>query len=229
MRIFRILWHRVLPQPSESTKPTTIIGALFGKYLLATNIISSGVLMSIGDLMSQEFEHRYGTSTSSKRIDWSRNAKMFVVGAAQGPLHHYFYGWLDRTYVGATVRTTTIKILYDQLIMSPVCLVAFFYTAGWLDAKNTGQCTDEFKSKFIRVYITDWMVWPATQFINFYYLPTKYRVIYVNGITMLYNVFLSYIKHEDTKRAPSAEESTKNSTIKVVECHGQTDDDRAAK
>lgn len=43
----------------------------------------------------------------------------------------------------------------------------------------------------------DWMVWPPTQFINFYYVPVKYQVVYINAVTMLYNVFLSYIKHRE--------------------------------
>lgn len=46
---------------------------------------------------------------------------------------------------------------------------------------------------------TDWAVWPAAQFLNFYYLHPKYRVVYVNLVTMLYNVFLSYIKHDASK------------------------------
>lgn len=41
----------------------------------------------------------------------------------------------------------------------------------------------------------DWCVWPPTQLINFLYVPNHYQVVYVNAITMLYNVFLSYIKH----------------------------------
>lgn len=218
MRLFRLLRNRIRPSvspigdPTKSaslfgkvpptadlSKPKTLVGAIFGKYLLATNVISSGVLMSIGDLMAQEVEYRNGVL--AKRYDWTRNAKMFVVGAAQGPLHHYFYGWLDRAYLGATVKITTVKILFDQLLMSPVCIVVFFYSAGWLNQKNNNECTEEIQSKFMRVYITDWMVWPATQFINFYYLHPKYRVIYVNFITMLYNVFLSYVKHDDENTA----------------------------
>lgn len=82
--------------------------------------------------------------------------------------------------------------------MSPICIIAFFYTAGWMYKSKTADITEELKSKFITVYATDWSVWPATQFINFYYLHPRYRVIYVNFITMLYNVFLSHIKHDSS-------------------------------
>lgn len=41
------------------------------------------------------------------------------------------------------------------------------------------------------------MIWPFVQFINFKYVPAPYRVMYVNAITMIYNVWLSYVKHND--------------------------------
>lgn len=179
--------------------------------------------MSIGDVMSQKIQHgqevtskeisitdttstkeaTVHTGDQAKSIDWTRNTKMFVVGAIQGPLHHYFYGWLDGKYVAATLRNTSIKILYDQMVMSPLCIAAFFYPAGWMFGQSTTECNKEFKEKFLKVYVTDWIVWPATQFINFYYLPPQYRVIYVNAITMVYNVFLSHVKHDNHKSIDS--------------------------
>lgn len=159
--------------------------------------------MSIGDGLSQYFEHKARLKLDQPKqfeINWARNGKMFVVGASQGPLHHYFYGWLDAKYVGATLRNTRIKILYDQFLMGPLCIVLFFYSAGWMYSQSIKECTDEIKSKFVTVYLTDWLVWPACQFINFHYLPTNYRVIYVNFVTMLYNIFLSYVKHTDSER-----------------------------
>lgn len=195
--LLRSIGTKVVPNGDNPWRGTVrqVGKAMFGKYLLLTNTVSAGVLMSIGDWASQELEYRKGIA--EKRFDAERNAKMFVVGAIQGPIHHYFYGWLDRAYQGATTKIAIIKIMYDQFVMSPVCIAAFFYSAGYLDGKNTSECNEEFLSKCVKVYITDWIVWPATQFINFYYLRPKYRVVYVNFITMMYNVFLSYVKHVD--------------------------------
>lgn len=43
-------------------------------------------------------------------------------------------------------------------------------------------------------------MWVPTQFVNFYVVPVKYQVFYINAVTMLYNVFLSYIKHVDAEQ-----------------------------
>lgn len=168
----------------------------FGKYLLITNTLSSGFLMVAGDQMSQEIE--YQRDNSKSRFDYERSAKMFLVGSIQGPINHFFYGWMDRVIKVVDLKNVSKKIILDQLIMSPVCIIAFFYSAGVLEGQSVSECTDELKSKFLTVYRTDWTVWPITQFINFYYLHPKYRVIYVNFVTMLYNVFLSYIKHDES-------------------------------
>ncbi len=55
-------------QQANSDKITNI---MFGKYLLATNTLSSGLLMVVGDLMSQEIEFRKGTL--KERYNWTRS------------------------------------------------------------------------------------------------------------------------------------------------------------
>lgn len=80
MKIFTSLLRKILqtagtkaavpkpvPKPHEGS-------VLFGKYLLATNTISSGFLMVAGDLLVQEFEYRKGTIKS--RYDWKRSGKI---------------------------------------------------------------------------------------------------------------------------------------------------------
>ena len=88
MRVFRVLLNRVKKSsdvlgPSTAVKPAveTLHGALFGKYLLTTNTVSSGVLMLLGDLMAQEVEYQRGLV--KERYDWWRVGRMFIVGAIE--------------------------------------------------------------------------------------------------------------------------------------------------
>lgn len=78
---------------------------------------------------------------------------MFIVGAIGGPFQHYFYGWLDRIVPSVSPMNVAKKILLDQLIMSPVCIVAFFYPAGMLTGQSLSNCTAELKDKFLEVYM----------------------------------------------------------------------------
>lgn len=154
MRKFFELISKTVRWPSAPLKPKTKLGKavdlVFGKYLLTTNIVSSGVLMGIGDMMCQEIEiQRYRIK---KRYDWVRIGNMFIVGCLCGPLNHYFYKWMDKIIPKADFTSATKKILLDQILMSPACVVLFFYSAGLLEKQTVNECTVEMKEKFITVY-----------------------------------------------------------------------------
>lgn len=122
---------------------------------------------------------------------------MLTVGLAQGPLQHWFYLYLDKILPKKTVGSVLKKILLDQFVMSPVCIVSLFYIVGLMEHKSVQDCNIEIKKKFIDIYVIDWLVWPPTQYLNFYFFPLKYQVLFVNFTTAIYNVFLSYMKHHD--------------------------------
>ncbi|XP_053658783.1 mpv17-like protein 2 [Anopheles marshallii] len=172
---------------------------LFGRYLLVTNTVSSGVLMLAGDVAAQEIESRLENKqkSNSQGYDLQRMFNMTLVGLSQGPLHHYLYKWMDVLLPGAAVRTVFKKIAIDQFAISPIFIVTYLYSAGLLEGSTVTECTTELQQKYWTIYTADWLVWPPTQFINFYLISPKYRVLYINAITMLYNVFLCYIKHND--------------------------------
>lgn len=78
---------------------------------------------------------------------------MFIVGTVMGPLHHYYYTYLDKMLPYANVKTVVKKIACDQLFASPATLLCFFYGMGFLEKKTFDQCTLEVKQKFIYVYM----------------------------------------------------------------------------
>ncbi|XP_063926181.1 mpv17-like protein 2 [Zophobas morio] len=171
------------------------MNAAFGKYLLATNTVSSGVLMLLGDLTEQELHHDI-EQDDSPRYDFARLARMFTVGLAMGPVHHYYYGYVNKLWPRRNLNNVLKKVLADQLVMGPICILQFFYTIGGLEMRPLKDINQEVKAKFFTVYAMDWCIWPPTQFINFFYVPPRYQVMYVNFVTMLYDVFLSFVKHD---------------------------------
>ncbi|KYN10624.1 Mpv17-like protein 2 [Trachymyrmex cornetzi] len=162
---------------------------LFGKYLLVTNTVSCGLMMAAGDVIQQRSEHwkkhcshKYFPSSvmaaspedekvtisSTYGHDYMRTRNMMIVGLLQGPFHHWFYMLLDKILPGRNAKSVLKKTFLDQSIASPTCLTIFF---------------------------VDCCFWPPTQCINFFFVPLHYRVLYINAMTMVYDIFLSYMKY----------------------------------
>ena len=81
---------------------------------------------------------------------------MFLVGLSQGPLHHYWYGFIDRALPSGRrtgLRTVGLKILADQIVAAPFFAVTFFYGMGLLQGKGLADCWTEFAAKFPAVYL----------------------------------------------------------------------------
>lgn len=141
--------------PKPKSKFETAVDLVFGKYLLTTNVVSSGVLMGLGDLMCQEIQIQ--GNKLEKRYDWIRIRNMFIVGCLSGPLNHYFYRWMDKVMPKADFVSAAKKIVLDQLLISPACYLLFFYSAGYLEKQTIQESTDEMKSKFITVYTVSYL------------------------------------------------------------------------
>lgn len=123
---------------------------------------------------------------------------MAVVGITQGPPHHYWYLALDTFLPGRSRSMILKKILADQIIAAPFFAISFIYIASLLEGHTVQECWAEFAAKFPTIYAFDWLIWPPSQYINFSLVPAQFRVLYVNLVTVVWDVFLSYIKHQDS-------------------------------
>jgi protein Mpv17 len=84
---------------------------------------------------------------------------MGTVGLVQGLPNHIWYTWLDRFLPGKSLMTVGKKIVADQVICSPISSASFFVGAGMLEGCSMSQGWEEYKSKFLLVYIVSKIVY----------------------------------------------------------------------
>lgn len=163
------------------------------KYLFYTNVMLSAGISSLGDIMEQNYEIH---TDQIQKIDIERTAHMAISGFTAGVICHNWYNFLDKIIIGRSLGMVVKKILLDQFVCSPAIILSFFATVAIFEDNPIENFNDEVKEKFWILYKAEWVVWPPAQLINFYFLPTKYRVLYDNTISLGYDIYTSQVKHQ---------------------------------
>ncbi|BFY99393.1 hypothetical protein BsWGS_02433 [Bradybaena similaris] len=166
---------------------------LFRQNLLATNIVTCASLLGLGDCAVQKINTAFD---KDYKYDLARTGRMAIIGVMLGPFNHFWYAFLDRLIVGKTRRIIIKKIMIDQAVAGTFFCTSFLYGISILEGKTHEAAIEEWKHKFLKIYMLDWTFWPMAQCINFKFVPSKFRVLYVCVSTFIWNSLLSYIKYK---------------------------------
>jgi len=117
-------------------------------------------------------------------------------GLTSGFMCHFWYNYLDRILPGKGIKVVMKKIISDQILFSPICIWSCLSVACFINGLDKERSFKEIMSKGTKLYIAEWVIWPPAQFVNFYFLPTRYRVLYDNTISLLYDTYTSHVQNE---------------------------------
>lgn len=180
---------------------------LFTKYLLITNLTISTTFSGLGDFLEQAYEISAGYES---KWDKMRTLKLASSGLPVGFVCHNWYIFLDRFIKERTFKNLIKKFLMDQLIGSPMYITVFFTSLSFWNGWSWYQLKTEIFSKGKSIYEAEWIVWPIAQLINFYFLPTRFRILYDSSISLGFDVYFSYITHADLREKKQLEKENKN-------------------
>ncbi|GFO16326.1 mpv17-like protein 2 [Plakobranchus ocellatus] len=164
------------------------------KLLLYTNTGLSVGLSVAGDIVQQKSKCLKGENV--KDWDKKRTVQMAASGLAVGPVVHYWYLYLDRWFPGRNAASLIKKVILDQIVLSPIYITLFIVTIGALEGQPWTLMKEEFKTTGVAMLISDILVWTPAQTVNFYFLPTRFRVLFDSSVSLAMDVWFSYLRFD---------------------------------
>ncbi|KHN85950.1 Mpv17-like protein 2, partial [Toxocara canis] len=180
-----------------------VYAAFSSRYLLVTNTVSCSALLGVADVI-QQYVHGDWDPKKGRPFDLWRTVRFTAMGIVVGPMNHYWYKWLDAAVIRGSQRRIVAKKVIADISVSPIFASTFISGVALLEGQSVSGALNEYCRKFFRIFMLDCCVWPPTQTFNFWLLPSSCRVLYVSSVQLVYNCFLSYIKHNEADGTPTA-------------------------
>jgi len=164
---------------------------VFKKHLFVSNLSISFVLSGVGDFIEQTIEQKKGKWNKLRTLQMSTS-----FGLTSGFLCHHWYNYLDRVLPGRGLSIVVKKVVWDQIVFSPICIAACLLVAARIENIDQKTALQQTLQLGGRLYLAEWVIWPPAQFFNFAFLPTRFRVLYDNVISLVYDTYTSHVKHQ---------------------------------
>jgi len=157
------------------------------KNPLTTKAMTSLVGWALGDILAQIF-------ITGGAFDMKRFLSLSFFGFIyHGPSGHYFYDWLDSKIEGTGAKDVALKVGIDQIIWCPIFMSVFFTYLGLVNGDSLSTIGSKIKNDLLGACQGSWKVWPVVHAVNFKFISTKHRLVFINGVQIAFNMFLSVI------------------------------------
>jgi len=170
---------------------------LLKTYPAATKITSGGVLVGIGDVISQKLiEHK---------PTWDRTRTLRFAGIAFFVITPCTRTWVDiilpkmfkeTKNQKASNKLALKKMLADILLYGPIVTTLQVGLNMYLSGEvSKDQFIPKMKREQPSVIACDWIWWGPMQYVNFRYMPLHLQASYIQVASVAWYIFLSWLAH----------------------------------
>ncbi|XP_057181780.1 peroxisomal membrane protein 2 [Triplophysa rosa] len=167
---------------------------LLKKYPILTKSVTSGILSSFGNLLSQALESSKNNKEKSprKKINVLGPVHFAIYGLViTGPVSHYFYHILEVLFPTTVPYCLVKRLLLERLIFAPAFLLLFYVVMNALEGKTIGDLQKKLTTTYWPSLKMNWKVWTPFQFININYIPAQFRVLFANIVALFWYAYLA--------------------------------------
>lgn len=175
---------------------------LMDKRPVFTQSITTATFSLISDIISQTIEAR--TTGMPLSLDIVRFASFSIVGFVyDGPFYHYWYDlmWKFDDYLQtkqdfSKFIATSAQVFVDQTIGSLIYFPIYFYVYDIIEALISGRIPclavtgNKVRKELFGVIFVSYLVFPLSNFLNFYFMPKQFRIIFLNIVDLFYSAYL---------------------------------------
>ncbi|GMH40905.1 hypothetical protein BSKO_08809 [Bryopsis sp. KO-2023] len=148
--------------------------------------LTSLVGFTLGDIVAQTI---VGEPYSAIR---TLHLTMFGV-IVDGPCAHLWYTTLDKNIFPrepTSAKAIVAKTAMDQLIWGP-CITCGFFTFIRIVEGHPGQIIPTIQAELIPTVLASYALWPLAHLINFRFIPSQQRILYINAVQIAWTAYLS--------------------------------------
>eukprot|EP00884_Botryococcus_braunii_P002251 jgi/Botrbrau1/12026/Bobra.0293s0003.1 len=177
---------------------------------LTTKCFTSMTGFFLGDTIAQHLSQQPPRSPRHFH-DWPRTARFMSFGFfLHAPSCHWFFEQLDRLVLPNAPRSWPAilwKVAADRCILTPVLMAACFSYIRAMEG-NWREIRPTLSEKLLKTWVVSQAVWPLAHIVNFSVVPPEQRVLFVNVVSVFWNVVLCQMASSTPKlprlpRAPS--------------------------
>eukprot|EP01080_Neovahlkampfia_damariscottae_P001987 gene1987-1495_t len=173
------------------------------KYPKTTMSLTASTTAVFGDVGAQYFEKR----NTEKKYSALRTLKMSAYGTIfSGIVLYNWYKFLDKIFKQKNVKTVLLKTFVNQLTVAPYMNASLFFYVNFLAYYDQGfskvlkETEKKIKKDLLPIFINSCKIWPAVNFVNFYFVPLNYRILFINFIGACWSIYVTFISYKDIKQ-----------------------------
>mmetsp|Transcript_41443 Transcript_41443/g.163178 ORF Transcript_41443/g.163178 Transcript_41443/m.163178 type:complete len:176 (-) Transcript_41443:518-1045(-) len=168
---------------------------------LGKSAITSGVLMTVGDILCQGITTR---SSPNAKLDLTRTARFAAAGfLLHGPIFHAGFRVADKRVAALALTPRlglALKVSILQFATFPVYLAAFFPAMGMMEGRGWSSSSKRSIELFPKAYTAGLCFWPFVNIVNFAYFRPSQRMVVANVAGIFFNTALSFINSSNLQK-----------------------------